>query len=310
MWYMSDADNEPHPTNDLPAERSIVSWFEERVPVRGCKMSLADIKHVYRELTTVNQRFGRDVISTVTQLDGESHVQWEARKEFLLNDAFCLTVSIIGEKEQLIYGESADVFDREDLPNPIKTVYFNNITAWKRHASDSQPPNRLEVVLDFGKPPLLDPFSVVSEPTPNDGRVTVRADDMTYFHAVRRVVDTELFRRRTWYSYIHRSFAYDAGIWLLALPAGLIVATYYMEAWFPRGSSWEPYRLAFFVYAIGIVLLGYRFLNSYMKWAFPVNVLTDNKDKSLKHRLAIGGVLAWLFYKATDAIYEGLPFVP
>jgi len=294
----------------IPPQRKPVGWYEEQVPARGCRLNLKKVRELYEELTSINKKFGDDVIATLPRDPQMNDEEWENYKVFLLQDAFCLTISIIGERDQQLYGESSDVFESKALPNPIKTIFFNNITAWQRHSSNSEPRNRLEVFLDFSKPPLLDPTSVLSEPTPNSSNVSVRADDMTFFRAVRQVIDTKLLNHRTWYSVIHRSFAYDAGVWLVALPAGLIVATFYMDKWFPVGSNWESYRWAFFLYALGIVVLGYRFLSGYAKWAFPVNVLSDNKDRSLRHRLTLGGIFAWLFYKAADAIFGLLPFVP
>ncbi|MEM9308726.1 MAG: hypothetical protein AAGA74_15645 [Pseudomonadota bacterium] len=294
----------------VPPTRRPIGWYEETVPARGCKWSLEDIKDFYEELASVNRKLGEELIANLTKDPNMSETEWESYKAFLLQDAFCPTVSIRGERDQQMYGESAEVFESSDLPNPIRTIYFNNVTAWKRHASNTEPRNRIEVFLDFGKPPLLDPSSVLSAPTPNESNITVRADDMTFFRAVRQVIDTKLLNRRAWYSAIHRSFAYDAGIWLIAFPAGLIVATHYMETWFPVGSNWEPYRWAFFLYALGIVILCYRFLSGYLKWAFPVNVLKDNKDNSLRHRLALGGIVAWLLYKAADVIYDLIPFIP
>lgn len=295
---------------EVPPQRKPVGWYEETVPARGCRLSLKEIKELYEELSSINRKYGEDVIATLPRDPQMTNEEWENHKSFLLQDAFCLTVSIIGDRDQQLYGESAEVFESKTLPNPIKSIFFNNITAWRRYAPNTDPRNRLEVFLDFSKPPLLDPTSVLSEPTPNDSNVSVRADDMTFFRAVRQVIDTKLLNHRTWYSAIHRSFAYDAGVLLIALPAGLIVATFYMEKWFPIGSNWEAYRWAFFLYALGIVVLGYRFLSGYAKWAFPVNVLSDNKDRSLRHQLALGGILVWLFYKAADAVYRLIPFIP
>ena len=307
---MDKLPDNPKNSHAIPPKRTPVGWFEEAIPARGCSLGLADIKSLYEELSAINRKFGEDVIATLPRDPNMTDDEWEQYKVYLLQDAFCLTVSIRGKRDQQLYGENAEVFESEELPHPIRTIYLNNITAWRRNASNTDPRNRIEVFLDFSKPPLLDPSSVLSEPTPNGSNVTVRADDMTYFRAVRQVIDTKLLNHRTWYAAIHRSFAYDAGVWLVALPAGLIVATHYREQWFPAGGDLEEYRWAFFLYALGIVVLGYRFLSGYLKWAFPVNVLSDNKDKSLRHRIALGGILAWLGYKAADAIYALLPLTP
>ena len=271
-------------------------------------MSLVDIKGIYEELSEINKSFVRDEITKLRPDPNTNEADWEEVKERLFQDTCCLTVSILGESDQRMYGENAGIFEGGNLPNPIRTVYFNNLTAWRRNASNSDPRNRIEVLLDFSKPQLLDPNPILSEPTPNESRVTLCAADMTYYHAVRQVIDTKLLNRRTRYAPIHRSFVYDAGLWLIALPLGLIVASHYRDQWFPVGGHLEAYRWAFFLYALGVVVLGYRLLNGYVKWAFPVNVLSDNKDKSLQHRIVLGAIVLWLVYKFADTIYTLLPF--
>ncbi|WP_299988125.1 hypothetical protein [uncultured Ruegeria sp.] len=293
-------------TSSIPPSKQ-VGWFEESIPIRGCKLSLVDIKNIYEELSAINRAYGETIVATLPKNPEMSDAEWEQHVGYLLQDAFCLTVSIRGERDQQLYGEDAQVFTSDSLPNPIKSIYFNNITAWRRNANNTDPQNRIEVFLDFSKPALFDPSSLVSEPTPNASEVTVRADDMMYFRAVRQVIDTKLMTQRTWYGAIHRSFAYDVGMWTIALPAGLILATHYMELWLPSEGNLAAYRWAFFLYSVGLVLIGYRFLNSYVKWAFPVNLLSDNQDKALRHRLALGAIFVWLAYKAADAIYELLP---
>jgi len=81
-----------------------------------------------------------------------------------------------------------------------------------------------------------------------------------------------------------------------------------MAKFFPEGGDLGSYRWAFFIYATGMMLLLYRFLTGYAKWAFPVNVLTENKDTAWKHRIALGGAITGLFSKMVDVIW-GL-FVP
>ncbi|WP_417809594.1 hypothetical protein [Thioclava sp.] len=307
---MEKESNEIQIKQDLPPKRTPVGWFEGRISARGLSLGLDDVKALYQELSIINRKFGENIISGLPTDPKMSGEEWGRYKDFLLEDAFCLTISILGDQDQQLYGENAEVFESDNLPHPIQKIYFNNITAWQRHSQDSRPQNTIEVDLDFSKPPLLDPFSVLSEPTPNSSNVTVRADDMTFYKAALQIVDTKLAKHRTWYAAIHRSFAYDMGVWLVALPAGLVIATHYMERWLPVGGNLEAFRWAFFLYSLGIVILGYRFLSGYIKWAFPVNVLAENKDKSLRHRIALGGIFVWLAYKAADTIYALLPFAP
>lgn len=284
--------------------RNAVGWYEATIPIRGCALDLEIIRKFYTELTRINRDFGDKVIATLSRDPELDDVQWAERKQFLLDDAFRITVTIRGQLDQQLYGEDVNIFQIENLPLPIRSIYFTNATAWQRNAQNSMPPNRVEVLLDFSKPALLDPNPLVSEATPNSSSVTVNAREMTYFRAVRQLSEEKLLQKRTPYSIIHHNYAYDFGIWLLILPAALILSTYYMDQWLPSNGPNASYRWAFFVYSVGTLLVAYRVLVSYTKWAFPVTVLKENKDSAWKHRAVIGAVFAWFFYKAIDIIWS------
>lgn len=284
--------------------KNAVGWYEATIPVRGCAFDLAQIKRFYIGLTKINREFGEKVIASLPRDTSIDDTQWEQRKLFLLDDAFSITVTMKGQHNEQLYGEDANVFQPENAPVPIATIFLTNATAWKRNAQNSAPPNEIEVLLDFRKPALLDPNPLVSEATPNESSVTINAREMTYFRAVRQLVEDELLSKQTVYSMIHRNYAYDFGIWFVVLPTALLLTTYYMDQWLPADGPNSSYRWAFFIYGVGVVLVGYRVLVSYTKWAFPVTILKENKDQAWKHRVVIGGIFAWLFYKAFDILWS------
>ena len=289
--------------------RKAIGWYEENIPVRGCLLGLDDVTQLYVELSKINRSFGKSEISKLSRDPKFNDEQWENHKKFLLDDAFRLAVAVRGQRDQILCGEDEHIFSSDHLPKPVKDIYFNNVTAWQRNAPNSVPQNRIEVVLDFSKPALLDPNLLVSSPTPNNTSVTVNAEDMTYFRAVRQVVNEKLLSKRTLYSFIHRGFVYDFGMWLLVLPASLVIATYYMDLLLPVGGEFSMYRWAFFIYAIGMMLFFYRFLISYTKWAFPVTLLKENKDTAWRHRVTIVGIFGVVLYQVFDVVWDLLvPF--
>ena len=285
-------------------ERRSVAWFEESIPVRGCRLTLEVVKDFYLELSRINREFGQRTITDLDRDESMSDEEWADFKELLLDDAFRLTVTIVGHSDQRVYGEDADIFAADDLPDRIKCIYFNNITAFRRHANDNIPRNRLEVTLDFDKPALLDPNLVVSEATPNISQVQLNANEISFFRAVQGVIDTKLKNHRTWYGFLHKNFSYDLGMWVFALPVALFFSSHLMDRLLPINSQYSSFRIAFFIYASGLMLLLYRFLSSYAKWAFPVNVLVENRDKAVKHRILIGALATWLFFQLADTLYS------
>lgn len=280
-----------------------IGWYEVAIPVRGCNLSLENIKDAYRDLHLINKRFGDQVITKLKPEPDLTDDQWEERKTYLLEDAFRLTVTVNGFQDQKLYGESVEVFDHPNLPKPISSIFITNATAFQRHANGSEPIDHLTVFLDFGKPEVFDPNPLVSAATPNEGMVTVKAQDIGFFNSVQLVVTKKLTARRTWYGAIHRNFAYDIGMWLIALPVSLYFSAYYMDQLIPVGDTFELFRWPLFFYFVGLSLLFYRALTAYLKWAFPVNVLEDNKDSALKHRLALGAITSWIFYQIASTVY-------
>ena len=284
--------------------RKTMGWYEIAVPVRGCVLSMEVIKEVYKELNQINKDFGGQVLSGLQRNEDMTNEQWQAHTEFLLQDVFRLTVTIEGVRDQQLYGDTVEVFDDENLPKPIKSIFFTNATAFRERSNGVDPRNQLSVYLDFGKPDLLDPNPLVSAATPNGSEVNINAQDITFYNAVQNTIEKKLLVHKTWYAAIHRNFSYDAGIWIFALPFALYFSVYFMDQIIPRDSNFEIYRWPLFLYFVGLSLIFYRALIAYTKWAFPVNVLLENKDRSRRHRIVLGLLALWLASMVAATIYE------
>lgn len=271
-----------------------IQWYEDNIPIRGCQLTLPRIKAAYRELTELTKKEADRIVGLLVKpqdMSDEDHVK---RNEFLKEDAFRLTVSIIGFDGQTVCGETEDIFDSKNLPLPIKTIFLTNTTSYKRHANNNEPPNAVYLWVHFDKPPLFDPNPLVSEPTRNQSEVILKADDVSYFRAAQSILGAKLRSSKKWYSFIHEKFAYDAGLWFIALPYALYWVTIYCDYLFPSNGKHASFRIAFYIYGLGLSLLLYRALFGYIKWAYPVNTLMENKDYATKHRIVLGAILVSL----------------
>jgi hypothetical protein len=268
-----------------------IQWYEDDIPIRGCQISLPQIKAAYRELALLTKKEGERIVGSLIKPDGLSEEDFQERNKFLKDNAFRVTVSIIGFDGQTAYGETEEIFDSKNLPLPIKKIFFTNSTAFKRNANDNEPINSFSLWINFDKPPLFDPNPLVSEPTPNFSKVNLRADDVGYFRAAQNIFGSKIKSNKKWYSFIHEKFAYDIGLWLVALPYSLYWITIYSDYFFPSDSKHPSFRVAFYIYGLGLSLLFYRALFGYIKWAFPVNILEENKDRATRHRLMLGAIV-------------------
>jgi len=49
-------------------------------------------------------------------------------------------------------------------------------------------------------------------------------------------------------------------------------------------------------------LISYRALFGYIKWAFPVNILEENKDRATRHRLMLGAIMFSLIVSGVRSV--------
>lgn len=280
--------------------------YDENILIRGCKLSLPEIKAVYRELQTLNKNEGKRVIDQLVKPIDVSEEDFAKENTFLLEDAFKLTVSIIGFDGQTAYGETERIFDSKNLPFPIRSVFFTNNTAFEKHANGVPPKNSLSIWLHFDKPPLFDPNPLVSSPTLNTSCAKLKASDLGFFRAAQSIIENKLRTKKRWYSFIHETFAYDAALWFLSLPYALYWVSVYSEIWFPADDKLVMFKVAFYIYGLGLSLLFHRALFSYVKWAFPVNILEENKDHATKHRFILGIILIALVGWVVNSIANNL----
>lgn len=269
-------------------------WYEERIPLRGYYLELSQIKAVYRDLQDINNSEGDRIISSLRKPDGVSEEDFRARCESDRKTAFRITTSIIGYDGKTEYGETEDIFDSKNLPFPIARIFFTNNSAFQRVANGNLPPNSFALWIDFSKPPLFDPIPFVSAPTENGSEFHIKAQDTAFFYAAKNAVSSKFNQGKKWYSFIHNKFIYDIGLWFIALPYILYFSSNIVTKNVKYTGENILFIISLYLYIVGICLLIYRFMTGYLKWAFPVNVLSENKDQSAIHRILFWGLTSGL----------------
>jgi hypothetical protein len=292
--------------NAAPTNKS--EWFEVEIPIRGCVFNLKQIQSAYSELDRITQRECERTIAELKKPVEQSDDVWASWLADVKARAFNLTVSIIGSDDNITrYGETSAIFDDTDLPFPIKTIFFTNENSYKRMANNTIPVNGFQLWINFDKPPLFDPNPLVGQPTLNASNAKLRAKDLTYFRATQNVVKMLVDKHRHWYSFIHAKFAYDVGLWLVGAPYILYMVTVYCDKLFPSSGSRSSFRVAFYIYGIGVGVMLYRLLYSYLRWAFPVNVLKENKDTATKHRAFFAAIVTAMIIHLLTNVFDKIP---
>lgn len=283
---------------------SVTDYFEDEIAVRGCRFDLEAIKKLYLDLDKINRVMGKNLVAKIPRNPEMSDSDWEKHKEMLEREAFKLTVTITGADDGRQYGEDVTIFDGDNLPDRIETIYFTNATKYRQFSNGIEPAEQVSVTLDFGKPKLFDPNPLVSEATPNTSFVIVKAQDFSFIKSVQMVVAKNLKQNSMYSRFLHLDFSYDVGMWLLGLPTAMYFGVILSENIIDLNENFASFLWPMVVYFSGLGIVFYRFFAGYLKWAFPVNILLENRDKAFGHRMFLLAATSWLLYKLLDSLYE------
>ena len=113
-----------------------VQWYEDDIPIRGCQLTLQQIKAAYRELAILTKNEGEKIVDSIIKPEDVNEEEFKKQNEFLKDDAFRITVSIVGFDGQTTYGKTEQIFDSNNLPFPIRTIFFTNQNSFKRYANE------------------------------------------------------------------------------------------------------------------------------------------------------------------------------
>jgi len=256
----------------------------KEVRLEPMRMSLDDVATVYKRLGALLSEQADKEVASLQKATNQTDADLERQKANAHAQAFKITVTIAGPNGQSLYGEDVAVFESPSRPDKINLIYMTNITAYQRFTGH-RPANSFELWFDFSKPPLLDASSPVSAPTPNGSLLKISGMTETWVAAVADAVLGITGARKVPEAWMHKAFAYDAGLVTVALPFAFYLC------W--RASSFISSRLAVihpvvsgaaFVYVFFLSLMLYRMLFGYAKWAFPKVELTNNNDTARRHR--------------------------
>lgn len=256
----------------------------KQIPLRSLNLSLDDVAKIFERLLPFVKEQGSIEISRLQRPPDNTEDQFNSWKKGAHEQAFRITVTVVGVDGSELYGDKIEMFKSANLPQRISSVFMTNVTAYSTF-SGRNPVASFRLNLDFSKPPLLDGTNFVSSPTPNVSSLSVSGDRESWVASVTDAVMGAIQYRKTQRAWIHRAFVYDIGLLVFALPFSLYTCwqlSTFVNA--QLGSVNAFVSAAAYVYIFLAVIWVYRILFGYTKWAFPTVELSNNDDKTKLHR--------------------------
>lgn len=278
--------------------------FSVQRALRGYDVDADTLRRLYQILSRAQSELADSIIKGLSKPDETDPEEWEKWKRSFRSQAFRVTVTITAADGTHYYGDSISVFEDQNLPREINTVFFTNNTAYKSFTRyDIR--DRFDLLLDFTKPPLMDWSNLLSAPTPNGSHVSVDSSRSMFKNTIITDVIETLRSRKKLYSAFHQAFIYDAFLYLAAVPYGFYITSKISNSNFIQSKPIE-WRVPFYFYTFLVIAFAYRFLFSYFKWAFPVNTFKSNDDPSSKHRAFFGLIVLTLL---GSALYDAIKWL-
>ncbi|MGO9543206.1 MAG: hypothetical protein ACLPPF_00195 [Rhodomicrobium sp.] len=260
------------------------------IPVPACRLPRDELKRLYQIIDRKQKELRDRVLAQLEQAAEETEESFAQRAENVRN-AFVTVVTIKGFNNEDVTANAENIFEYENLPNRIKSVFYSTKTGPQVFIK-FDPQDSLQVFLDFSAPPLLNFHQLPTLATPNGSTVTITATNEQWFSASKQRL-TEFFEeRRTGYDWLHAPAIYDLLLSIIGLPIA-VWASIRIGLSFQYIDKLSPIpRGLFYAYIFYFSLVLFRIIFSYARWAFPKIEMSSNMNSSqLLHRTALGAIV-------------------
>jgi hypothetical protein len=277
----------------------LITFFERQEPLRGYTVSLQDLRKLLQRLFELEAESHRRELHRLKERADISEED-KTKLEAIIRRAHTLWTSVHGANGEQFFANSMTTLPEEQLPKEITRFMTGNINPY-RSMLNREPSEGFQVILDFSRPPFLDWNNPVSSPTANESNVLAKGDQV-WTGAVVKCVEDELRSCRNRRQFFHRPFAYDMGLFCLALPLMFLVAKQLSTpiAEF-AGTGTTTLSVMLYVYLFFGMAWTYRIIFSYARWAFPVMETVAARQRRGIHRWVLGTIFAAIIAEAVHA---------
>lgn len=279
---------------DTQNTNQIIAHHIKNFSLTGCNFTIDLIETYYTDLQKISDESGENILNNLQKGETQSEDDFNNYLDLLRKNAFRLTISITGKDGIVVYGEDVSVFRSTKIRYPIERIFFTNATAYKRFANGENPENLIEVVLDFSEQPILDPYNIVSAPSPNQSNAAFNCRNSSFFEACKSITKDFIHKSKSSWSFLHTAFSYDLILWTFFAPYALYYISVYSKFFSEKIGNDTLFWPAAFIYLSVVSIFVFRITIGYAKRVFPVASLAENKGVPFKHRAILAAIILGL----------------
>lgn len=281
-----------------------IQLHSKQTPIKSISISMANVKKVFQLLSAQVAKQANIELQELKKGESQSDEDFREYKKNARNSAFQVLITITGKNGSSMLGNSEELFDSPNLPETITSIFMSNIGAYQNFTKQA-PVNNFALTLDFSKPIAMDSSNPVSSPTPNNSGLNIEGDSDDWIATISSAVFGVLEEKKNSRSWLHRSFVYDFGLFLLGIPLGIYTgwkSSPIVEKML--GSMGNFATGAAYVYMLFMVLWSYRIIFGYTKWIFPSVELKESSKNIMLHRSILGAIFLGVIVEILSNFFD------
>jgi hypothetical protein len=247
-----------------PAIPLMMRGTTRRIALPSCLLTPNDLRRIFRLLEAKASEAAERQVAALTLQPGQTPAQLQELKA-AVRAALSLVVRLQTSSEW-INGTTVEPLEDEQLPDGILRIEFDSAFLYRSRFNNLVPNNAFTVTLELARPDILD---IQPTPTQNTSCANIFGLDATWTNAVYDELVAFFRQRRSKRGWLHMARSYDALLILIGFPFSLDVVYHIDRAVKHTATLPEALLIALYVYIVLLVLLLFRTLFNYARWAFP-----------------------------------------
>lgn len=257
-----------------------VEQNDRTISLIGCNTSLDELSSLAETLNRKLKKAAEFEINTIDWTKPRLVEEERDLKNFL-HKCYQITVTLVFYDGGLVESEDTSILHRK-YSRKIRKIIIGSVAAHNRRRENVRPRNSFVLELDFEESPILDWRYAASAPTLNQSAIRIVAEDQGWAEEISAEIREFLNRSKLRWIFLHKSFAYDAFLWLFGVPSAFAIL-------YPISKLISQINLAFSVVLCIVLFLGLlifvRLLFAYGRWLFPAAILQENQANSTLQRV-------------------------
>jgi hypothetical protein len=235
--------------------------------IRSCSLRTEDLRRLYKILDARATEFASQAVGMLRQLPDQTDEQFKQVKENATS-LLRLVVIVNASTGDWISSSSDEALCDASLPASIANIVYDSGFLFRGQVK-LEPQNYFKVVVDFSRTQILDLTNLWTSPSSNTSSVLITGTNDTWVKAVHDDLRNFFDERATLRGWLYSRYTYDVLVWTLGIPTSLALV-YHIDKWTKlTANSPGAVRVPLYVALFLLVLLIFRFLFNYAKWAFP-----------------------------------------